>query len=60
MRKLLIATTLTLALLGAMGLGSARSLAGFHALTAHTQLLASSATTPYTPVCPGGSSTSCG
>lgn len=60
MRKLFLAATLTLALLGAASLGSGHSLSGFHTLAAHSQMLTSNAITPYTPVCPGGGSTTCG
>jgi len=60
MRKLLVATALVLALLGAIGAGSARTSAGVRPVAPHAQLLADSGSTPYTPVCPGGGSTTCG
>lgn len=60
MRKLLVAAALTLALLGAIGAGSARTSATIRPVAAHAQLLADGGSTPYTPVCPGGGSTTCG
>ena len=59
MRKLLVAAALVLALLGAIGAGSARSSAGVRPVTARAQILADGGSTPYTPVCPGGGSTTC-
>ncbi len=58
MRKLLIAATLTLALLGAIGAGSARSTAAIHPVAAHAQLLADGGATPQT-LCGGAASTYC-
>ncbi len=63
MRKLALAITLTFALLGAIGLGSARSLSAAHpaaAHAAHTPLMVDGSPTPDSPVCPGGGSGSCG
>ena len=60
MRKLLIAASLTLALLGAMSVGVARPLSNVHMSAAHALMWASGGATPYTPVCPGGGSTTCG
>jgi len=58
MRKLLIAATFALALLGAVGAGSARSSAGVRPVAAHTQLLADGGSTPYT-LCGGAAPTYC-
>lgn len=60
MRKLMLVVALVVTLLGAIGLGSARSLTSVHPVAAHTQLLVDGTPTPYGPVCPGGSSTNCG
>jgi len=57
---MMLAIALTLALLGAIGLGSAHELSSAHPLAAHTHLLADGTVTPYAPVCPGGGSTNCG
>jgi hypothetical protein len=61
MRKLMLAIALIVALLGAIGLGSAHALSAAQpVVAAHTHLLVSGSPTPYGPVCPGGSSTGCG
>lgn len=61
MQKLLLVVALTVALLGAIGLGSAHELSTVHPVAAtHTHLLADGTPTPYAPVCPGGGSGSCG
>lgn len=57
MRKLLIAATLTLALLGAIGAGSAHSTATIRPVAAHAQLLADGGT-PQT-LCGGAAPTYC-
>ena len=61
MHKLLLIVALTVALLGAIGLGSAHALPTAQPVAAtHTHLLVSGSPTPNTPVCPGGGSTNCG
>jgi hypothetical protein len=60
MRKLIVAVALVIALLGAVGLGSAHALVSAHPVAAHTHLLVDGTVTPYGPVCPGGGSTNCG
>jgi hypothetical protein len=64
MRSFLLAIALFVALLGALlgalGLGFARPALAVHAVPAHSHLLVASSPTPYEPVCPGGSSGSCG
>lgn len=58
MRKLLVAAALVLALLGAIGAGSAHTSAGVRPVAAHAQLLADSGSTPQT-LCGGGAPTYC-
>lgn len=60
MRSFLLAIALFVALLGALGLGFARPALAVHAATAHSHLLVAGGATPNEPVCPGGSSGSCG
>ena len=58
MRKLFVAAALVLALLGAVGAGSARPAAGVRPVAAHTQLLADGGSTPQT-LCGGAAPTYC-
>jgi hypothetical protein len=61
MRKLMLAVALIVALLGAIGLGSAHELSNVHPVaTTHMHVLVDGTATPYGPVCPGGGSTNCG
>lgn len=60
MRKFFVGVALVVALLGAIGLGSAHSLTTVHPLATQSHLLVDGTPTPYGPVCPGGGSTNCG
>ncbi|HEY7974958.1 MAG TPA: hypothetical protein VID72_06420 [Ktedonobacterales bacterium] len=60
MRTLLIGIALFVALLGAVGLGSARPSLALHAGAAQSHLLVDGGATPNTPVCPPGGAGSCG
>lgn len=59
MRKLLVVVALVLALLSAIGMGAGRSVAAAYSSAVQSHQLASHVT-PLDPICPGGSSTSCG
>ncbi len=59
MRRLLIGVALFVALLGAIGLGSAQSALAVHAGAVFSHALVDGGGTPQAPVCPGGGSTSC-
>lgn len=59
MRRLLIGIALVVALLGAIGLGSAQPALAVHTGATSSHALVDGGGTPLTPVCPGGGSTSC-
>jgi hypothetical protein len=58
MRKLMFVVALTIALLGAIGLGSAHELSSAHSVATHTHLLVDGTPTPLT-LCGGSASTFC-
>ena len=60
MRKLLVSVALATTLLGMFALGFVWPALAVHSVAAHSQLLVDGGPTPNTPVCPGGSSGSCG
>jgi len=59
MRRLLIGMALFVALLGAIGLGSAQPSLAVHSAVTSSHALVDGGGTPLAPVCPGGGSTSC-
>lgn len=60
MRALLIGIALFVALVGMVGLGSARPSLAVHVGATQSHALVDGGGTPQTPICPNGSAGSCG